>query len=180
GHVGTAFAQPYVFKWDTTWVPDQLPEGVRLVARVQNGAGVWSVTPVVSRLSLQRPGVSVRLLKAVEVDTYLGVRDGEEKDVEFEVPEGVARRATAARLALRTWHGWDGHHHPLRFNDTEMPIHGRDHFYDFDLLPVSAALVRPGTNELTIRSDTHHHMLEVLWPGPALIVRSESGRSAAD
>lgn len=172
-HVGTAYGEPFAFHWDTTWVPDQEPRRVKLVARVQNGAGIWSVTPMVNDLTLARRNVSVRLFKPEEVDTYLGVRDGEEKTIRFRLPETVVAAATSAKLPLRTWHGWDGHHEPLRFNGNPMPIRGRDHFYDFDLLDVPVKWLRSGDNSLIIRSQTDHHMLEVLWPGPALIIRSE-------
>jgi hypothetical protein len=62
-HVGTAWRQPYRVRWDTQWIPDQQPHSMRLVARVQDAGGIWSVTPVVDRLSLVRPGVSVRLYR---------------------------------------------------------------------------------------------------------------------
>jgi hypothetical protein len=37
--------------------------------------------------------------------------------------------------------------------------------------PIPVAELKAGPNRFTIHSDTKHHMLEVLWPGPAITVR---------
>jgi hypothetical protein len=171
-HVGTAWREPYAIRWDTHWVPDQSPHSVRLVARVQDSGGIWSVTPVVERLSLVRPGVSVTLYRAANLPERFGVRAGRRQTCTIPLPaSGPPQAGAEVVLSLRTWHGWDGHHHPLRLNDHELPIRGKNHHYDYDLLSVPAAALLRGENRLTIHSDTEHHMLEVLWPGPALIVR---------
>jgi hypothetical protein len=39
--------------------------------------------------------------------------------------------------------------------------------------------LRTGDNVFEVRSDTEHHMLEVLWPGPALIVRQHDASAKA-
>ena len=172
GHVGTDRDSPFELTWDTTWVPDQPPASVRLVARVQHADGLWTVSEPVERLTLERSGTHVTMVPAADVPQWFGVRDGERKSCRFTIPAEVPlARATDAALSLRTWHGWDGHHAPLRFNGHELPIGGADHHYDIDLRPLPLSSLRTGGNVLDIRSDTHHHMLEVLWPGPTLLIR---------
>jgi hypothetical protein len=171
-HVGTAWREPYEVIWNTRWVPDQAPGAIKIVARIQDSRGLWSVTPVVEGLSLERPNSSVRLYRASDVPERFGVRAGQSMKCAIPLPaDARLDRATQAVLALRTWHGWDGHHSPLRLNGQPLPIRGKNHHYDFDLLPVPVAMLRDGANRLGIHSDTEHHMLEVLWPGPALLVR---------
>jgi hypothetical protein len=160
--------------WNTRWVPDQPPGSVKLLARVQDNTGVWSVTEAVSGLSLVRNGSSVRMYPAIDVPERFGVRADHTGSCVIPLSSDAGGSAVEAVLALRTWHGWDGHHEPLALNGVMFPVSGKNHHYDFDLLPLPAGAARDGENLFEMSSKTEHHMLEVLWPGPALIVRYES------
>ena len=178
-HVGTVWRSPYELTWNTRHVPDQAAEGVRLVARVQDARGAWSVTEVVDRLSLVRAAESVRMYTANQVPTRCGVRAG--KSLALDIPiagEDEPRAIVEAALALRTWNGSDHMHQPLEFNGRRFAIGGKNHHYDFDLHALPPSLIRRGrssqtgeANRLVIRSETTEHALELLWPGPMLIVR---------
>lgn len=171
-HVGTIWKKPYQCVWNTHWVPDQKRAGVSLIARIQDSRGYWSVTKAVSGLSLERDDVSVRLYRARDVPEDFAVRVDETKECFFDIPKSHRiSQATEAVLHLRTWHGWDGHHEPLQINDHQMSVDGKNHFYDYDMLPFPPAALRNGENRFSIHSKTEHHMLEVLWPGPAVVVR---------
>jgi hypothetical protein len=172
-HVGTLWRQPYRTNWRTHWVPDQAPGGVSLVARVQDSRGYWFVTEIIKDLSLVRLGETVRIFPARGMTEDHGVRAGETKECFFDLPahESVAT-ITEAAIHFRTWHGWDGHHDPIQVNDHSMPVDGKNHFYDYDLLEVPPSALRAGENVFRVHSDTEHHQLEVLWPGPALVTRS--------
>ncbi|WP_372898728.1 hypothetical protein, partial [Stieleria sp.] len=171
-HVGTLWKQPYRLSWQTAWVPDQAPGNISLVARIQDSRGYWSVTEPVEQLSLHRPDHSVQLFAAADVPEDFGVRAGKTKSCTFLIPDSAPIHAsTEAVLHLRTWHGWDGHHEPLRINDHSFPVGGKNHFYDYDILAFPPSVLKHGVNTFTIHSETEHHMLEVLWPGPAIAVR---------
>jgi hypothetical protein len=170
-HVGTVTRAPWEVTWNTRWVPDQAPGSVKLRARIQNRGGVWFITAPVETLTLTRAG-RVVLYRAADVPEGFGVRSGNTKSCAIRIPHHAPLAiATEAVLALRTWHGWDGHHEPLDLNGYRFAIGGKNHHYDFDLKPIPTSVLRPGANELLISSKTEHHMLEVLWPGPALLVR---------
>lgn len=64
-----------------------------------------------------------------------------------------------------------------QLNGHRFPINGQNHHYDFDLLPFPAEKLRLGDNIFAIESDTEHHVLEVLWPGPALILKYRDANS---
>lgn len=172
-HAGTAWGLPYQITWDTTLVPDQKPGSIKLIARVLDGrSGLWSVSKIVQNLSLERKGVSVRLFKAPGVTKRFGVRNGGRLSCHIQVPPQLKlANVEEAYLALRTWHGWDGHHNPMQFNGRALKIEGIKHHYKFNLHPLAPDLLRTGANTLDFASDTKHHMLEVLWPGPALLIR---------
>jgi len=127
----------------------------------------------VSHLTLNRTDVAVTLCRAMEVPEDFAVRvDDETKTCFFDIPKSALNGSSEAALHLRTWHGWDGHHDALKINDYEMKIGGKNHFYDYDLLRFPADVLKPGRNTFTIHSTTEHHMLEVLWPGPAIVMRT--------
>lgn len=171
-HVGTAWRAPYDVIWATRWVPDQPAGGAKLVARVQDSRGAWTVTPVVGNLTLQRPGESVRVFRAAEIPPRLGVRNHATKACTIMLPPKEELAAIVeAGLHLRTWHGWDGHHQPFKLNDWVQPNGGKNHHYDYDIHVIPPAALRPGENVFTVSSETEEHMLEVHWPGPALTVR---------
>lgn len=170
-HVGTLLRRPYELTWDTRWVPDQEPGTVKLVARIQDSRGAWIITDVVDNLSLVRKGKSVRTFPASEFPEYFGVRNGARQSCVFDLGEVDPDQVIEAGMHLRTWHGWDEHHHPMQFNGHETLIRGKYHFFHYDILPISPSILRPGKNELAIASDTVHHTLEMLRPGPALTVR---------
>ncbi len=62
-------------------------------------------------------------------------------------------------------------HAPLKLNGETLPLEGKNHHYDADLVPVPVSILKTGENVFTIHSDTEEHMLEVLWPGPELVIR---------
>jgi hypothetical protein len=171
-HVGTAWRAPYQVTWDTRWVPDQQPRAVKLVARIMDSGGTWTVTRPVENLTLRRDGESVRLYRAGELPVRFGVRNRQVKSCAMAIPaEDDLSQVIEAGLHLRTWHAFDGHHHPFRLNDHSQPNGGKNHHYDYDIHLIPPGALRTGENVFTISSDTEHHMLEVHWPGPALTVR---------
>ncbi|MEM6688644.1 MAG: hypothetical protein AAF664_04400 [Planctomycetota bacterium] len=183
-HVGTIERMPYRLVWNTRWVPDQPAHSIALVARICDSRGYWRVTEPVTGLSLDRPHVAVKMYRPIGVPEDFSVRVGETKSCTFEIPKEVElSRARDAVMHLRTWHGWDAHHDPIRVNEYELPIGGNNHRYDDDLLQIPTEQLVAGTNQFAISSSTEHHMLEVLWPGPTLAVRfdvPERQESAGD
>jgi hypothetical protein len=117
----------------------------------------------------------VAVIHADDVPERFGVRVGRERSCTFQIPDDVSLSAAQqAVISLRTWHGWDGHHRPLQLNEYRLPIDGKNHHYDYDRLSIPPRLLKHGENTFRIHSDTEHHMLEVLWPGPTLLIRYSS------
>ena len=181
GHVGTVREAPYNLVWDTNWVPDQAEGGVRLVARIQDQSGLWMVTPIVDELSLVREEFSVRLFGVEALPPAFGVRAGSliARLSNIPLPEAEELEGVIeAGLHYRTWNGWDGFHEPFRLNNHLHDNEGRNHFYDHDLIPIPVGELNAGDNAFGIRSDYTGHALEVLTPGPALVIRFRKISSA--
>ncbi|MGB7327809.1 MAG: hypothetical protein WBD31_23225, partial [Rubripirellula sp.] len=173
-HVGTIDPSTTVRQlvWNTQWVPDQQPESMKLVARIHHGNGLIHVTEAVERLTLRREGWSVKQYRATDVPEVFSVRVGKSKSCNIPIDANVALdSATEAVLHYRTWEADDRHHKPFQLNGHQHKNHGNNHHYDYDLLPIPVSELQTGDNTFTISSDTKHHMLEVLWPGPAISIR---------
>lgn len=171
-HVGTLCAQPYQHIWNTHWVPDQQPGSIQLIARVQDAFGYWTVTEPITDLTLHRDDVSVKLYPATDVPEDFDVRVDETKSCNLPINRNHdLSNAIEAAVHLRTWHGDSRDHSPIRINDHSFPADGKNHHFDYDLIPIPTACLRTGENDFIIHSATEHHMLEILWPGPALVVK---------
>jgi len=176
-HVGTinASAGETELVWKTRWIPDQQPKAIRLIARVHSNDDLIFVTDTVESLSLRREGVSVKQYRAIDVPEAFSVRVGRAKSCNIPFPANAnLDSATEAVLHYRTWEAYDGHHEPFQLNGHPHLNNGKNHHYDYDLLPIPIAELKTGDNLFTIHSETEHHMLEVLWPGPAITVRYQT------
>ena len=186
GHVGTLVRPPlqktpYVIRWDTRYVPDQ-PEGtVKLVARIQDTEGRWYVTEAVEGLSLERENATVRLVPPQDVPEAFWVRDGGRSASRLHLPDDYdPARVEEVALHLRTW---NGHNHGTgtlaRIGDWTGALPGIDHNYAYTIYPLPPETFQPGENEVAFHSETHHHGVELLWPGPALTIRYREDGGAA-
>lgn len=177
-HVGTITSEPYEIIWDTKWVPDQIPKSIKLLARISDKQGLWYVTQAVEDLCLVRSDCSVKLYKASDVSERFSVRAGNTKKCKIAIPpEDDLNKAVESSMYLRTWHGFDKVHSDIKFNDWSMKAGGKDHHYAYNSHLVPISTLRNGDNVITFHSNTKGHGLEVLWPGPGLIVRYETSET---
>ena len=61
-------------------------------------------------------------------------------------------------------------------NGRPVPVAGAgNHDVLYSRRELDPRLLERGTNRIKLRSDTEHHGIEVLMPGPALMVRRRTG-----
>lgn len=177
-HVGTVTSAPFEVTWNTDLVPDQAPGSVKLIARIRDNNGIWFVTDEVPSLTLHRVGTSVKLYKPQGVPEKHWVRNGETKSSTVTIPAtDVLADAQYAKMLVATWNGIDGHStapHFTKVNGWTTPTYGQDHFYSFDVIDVPPTELLSHTNTITFHSQSMHHGIEILWPGPALLVRYDT------
>ncbi|RME67060.1 MAG: hypothetical protein D6781_13965 [Verrucomicrobia bacterium] len=177
-HIGTITRPPWRQRWDTTWLPDQPPGGIALVAHVRDARGVWTVTPVVDGLSLLRDGRSVTMHRPHRVMPFFWVRDGRVKSAVIPVPlDTELRSVRAARLHIRGWNLRNNEQAftPMRINTGPWLscVTGRDHGFSQHLFAIDPALLQAGDNLVSFTSSTRHHGAEILWPGPTLLLEHD-------
>lgn len=188
-HIGTKEGTPpYIFAWDTTWVPDQ-DQPVELMARIRGTNGVYYMTPAVS-VNFERDGRSVKMftVNPEDMEENFGVRDGRtRKDVPINVTMSNPRAdAGRARLVMSTWAGRPRYSSEPGYISTEIEFNGepiirttptssrqmgREYDYgdvELDLTAAALQTLTQGDNKFEMLSNRTGHAFEVHLPGPAL------------
>jgi hypothetical protein len=188
GHIGTATTSPFKRTWNTTWVPDQQAGGVSFKARIQGKNGVWYVTDIVDNITLDRSeGGSVKMYTASEVPQNFVVRimnNGNPRTRECKIIIADLDQAAEARFFHRTWNAADDDagrgtiELPLGINGNGFKTLGVNHFFALSSLSIPTGILVEGKNNITYTSNTSHHGIEVMWPGPAIMVRYNKGQSS--
>ena len=179
-HIGSAKIPPYQFVWHNQWIPDQEPASVAIMARIVDSNNVWFVTEIADSISFVRPeGISVKMFTAENIPKKFWVRAGEKKYCTITIDD--LSGATNAILKHRTWNGRDGGAGsggialPLIVNSWKGKVGGIDHNYYLSVVDVPLDELITGSNKIGYHSDTEHHGIEILWPGPAILVRYNEG-----
>jgi len=174
-HIGTITEAPFTVTWNTEFVPDQKERSIQLLARIQDENGCWYVTEVVDNLSLERAGASVKMYTAYDIPDKFWVRDGEKKGCKILIEN--LEQAGEALFLHRTWNGGKEEaavgikHKPVTINNWSAAAGGEEHFYALSEIKVPVEELLEGINNVWYESTTVHHGIEILWPGPAIIVR---------
>jgi len=171
-HVGTATWHPLAVSLSRYWMPDQEPGIIRLIARVQDEDGIWSVTEEVTGLSFEDVGYPIRLYRSYDVPTRFDVSiRSPRKSCHFVIPpeDYLANAGPKATLYIRTWNGDAGE---VSINgEWSCNTVGLGHFYSYQKLPFPTEVLHQGENTIEFHSEFEHHGMEILWPGPAVMVR---------
>ena len=183
GHIGTVANRPFKQVWDTEWVPDQEPGKIEFLARIKNKKGMWYVTKLVNNISLDRKGShSLKMFTPTEVPRPFWVRSndgGTPKTQTCLVAIPDLQGAAEARLFHRTWNAADDADargtvsHPLLVNGYGFKTFGKNHNFALSNVSIPVENLKEGQNFVSYSSNTTHHGIEILWPGPAIMVRYE-------
>jgi hypothetical protein len=171
-HVGRAESPPFEVIWDTSMLPTQ-ERAMALQAMVQRTDGLCYATPVCDGLSFPQDRPHVRLVACDALPRPFWSRAGKRQVAAMTLPADLDRVARA-QLLVKVWDGGagtvrdsctlNGHPYPV--------ISGRAvHDVVFTRAEVDVSHLRPGANEIAVHSDTDHHGIEVLLPGPCLLLR---------
>lgn len=176
GHLGSIAEAPFNLAWDTRMIPTQTDVAVRALVTFHDRPGLIYRTPAAVGLNIQeRPNAIVTLHYAAELPAPFWVRDGQRKTCVIELDHDPSTIENA-ELHVVAWTGGAGtikdyftlNGHPLQVAE------GEDHRTVYSRIPIAPELLRRGPNEISLSSNTTHHGIEILLPGPALVVRSRT------
>ncbi|MCA9190381.1 MAG: hypothetical protein KDB03_01410 [Planctomycetales bacterium] len=199
GHIGTVYEAPYEIIWDVSMLPAQdnaqvcalvelTNEGeslARELSRQQAGDRYWKsrslfvqTAPANVPTVRHPPGVFVQRLSAQDLSIPFWSRAGRVRGCTFLLPvpmESLER----AMLQTCIWDGGRGeveNYFQLNGQPLEVASNGSHSvIYTSHSIPVD--WLRDGRNKIQLLSDTEHHGIEVLYPGPELTIRYQSNDS---
>ncbi|MEW6304578.1 MAG: hypothetical protein AB1705_13970 [Verrucomicrobiota bacterium] len=172
--IGSATNAPFQTAWDMTMLPAQSDMQVRAVVRFREPSGLSYVTPPTRGLRTpERPQARVALYSARNIPPQFWSRAGRKVMTDIHVEDDPAD-IISAELHVVVWDGGAGKvKEYFTLNDHPFPVAGGGkHDTIYSRLRVDPKILKRGANQIVVHSDTEHHGIEVLLPGPALVVRS--------
>jgi hypothetical protein len=174
GHLGTALETPFAGEWDLSMLPEQKDMQVRAMVRFRERPDLVYLTAPTGGLSvLERRGVRVTSHAPTDLPRPFWSRAGLKREctIDLDLEPGLIERA---ELYVVVWDGGTGtvkEYFTLNGHPLSVVGAGRhDTLYSRTLIPPQ--WLRRGANRIELLSDTEHHGIEVLLPGPELVVRS--------
>lgn len=170
--IGSASKPPFAVKWNTFMIPSQ-PEPMAIRAAVHLKGGIHYITDTLDNLTFSPNRSRVEMYKCSSMPVPFWSRNSHDKKAVIELPKDISS-LQRAWLMIKIWDGGEGKvKEPFKINGHPYSITSRRAVHDvvFTIAEVKPAHLRPGKNQITLLSDTEHHGIEVLLPGPVLIAR---------
>lgn len=171
--LGAAHSAPFAVNWDTRLTPGTTA-AVRALVHFREAPGIVFETPVRNGVRLPKTeGATVTCVLPGRLPTPFWSRAGQKREAVIEIAEAPGK-LVRAQLHIAVWDGGRGSvKHPFRLNGEPVEVCGsgkHDVIYSVRDLPPELLKRR---NAVELLSDTDHHGIEVLLPGPALMLRHE-------
>jgi hypothetical protein len=171
-HIGQATSPPFALSWDTSMIPSQ-SEPMAIKALVHLKGGFNYQTEVLDGFVFPTYRNIVELYKCDVLSKPFWSRASNLRTAIINLPRDPAN-ANSARLMVRVWDGGEGTvKEPFKINGHPYSITSGEAIHDliFTNVEVDIKHLKAGENTLTLLSDTEHHGIEVLLPGPCLVLR---------
>ncbi|MCA9198184.1 MAG: PQQ-dependent sugar dehydrogenase, partial [Planctomycetales bacterium] len=174
GMLGTATSAPFTVDWNTDLLPAQRNVQIRaFIYFVDQPTLVYRTERTEPQTISPRVDSYVKHVYANDLPRPFWSRAGK-KLVCTLVLEEDPELIQEARLHVITWTGGAGTVKDyFTLNGHPLPVaEGANHQVEYSQLPVDRSLLRKGVNTIELMSDTSHHGIEVLLPGPMLAIRA--------
>lgn len=175
--LGGASESPFVLNWDTTMIPAQTSVAVKAYIRFKGHPELLYETPVMRQLEIvEKLNRQVSIHHAEKLPNPFASRAGKKIkcNILLDVEPAYIERA---ELNIATWTAESGgvsDYFTLNGHHFAVADAKDGHQVNYVTLPVDPELLRKGSNEIVLHSDSKHHAIEVFLPGPALIIRSRT------
>ena len=170
---GSATNAPFEASWDIAMLPAQKNVAVRALVRFRDVPRLVFVTAATTALTIpDRDHANVALFTSHDLPTSFWSRANNKKTCHITLDVDPAKIERAELLTVTWTGGAGGVKDYFTLNEKNFPVaEGSKHIPVFTRLPVEPSLLRRGENIIELLSDTEHHGIEVIYPGPALMVR---------
>jgi hypothetical protein len=178
-HMGTYPGPPFLFKWNSEWLPDQ-DEAIKIAAFIHRNDGYIYMTEMVDSLKLERYWISVELCKPYRRPKGWFTRNGEFEE-RFQI-KGDLKKAVDAKMVFRTWS--PGYFNGIYINDfLVFTKEGPKYDYFEHHIPIEdLSVLKQGENKLkTGKTPLYQgqmvHGVEVQWPGIMLLIKYHTNQT---
>ena len=171
--LGTARGPSFSATWDLAMLPAQNSMAVRALVRFKGRPDLAYVTLETGGLRVpERYQVQVELVPAHDLPVPFWSRANRTRSCAIAL-DADPTRIERAELHVVVWDGGAGAVNDyFTINGRPIPVAGTGkHDVIYTRCELNPQLLKRGSNRIELRSDTEHHGIEVLMPGPALVVR---------
>ncbi|MEW6236362.1 MAG: hypothetical protein AB1656_13325 [Candidatus Omnitrophota bacterium] len=171
--IGSAHSAPFAAKWNASMLPTQKGMAVRAIVHFKNHRDLVYITPPLDGITSPiRTGCDVDIYYSHDLPKPFWSRANKSASCSIDV-DADRSRVERAELHVAIWDGGRGEtKNPFTLNGHPLEAVGEGkHDVIYRVLPIDPAIVKNGPNRIELLSSTEHHGIEVLLPGPALIVR---------
>lgn len=171
--LGTATEAPFSLIWDTSMLPDQANVQVKAFVRFKGYPDLVYETRPTGGLNFENHNVSIHHVDTLPTPFWSRAGRKIEAGIDLNIDPKTIQRA---ELHVVAWTGGPGEIQDyFTLNGVSLPVaEGHDHQVHYSSIPIEPSHLRNGRNEITLLSDTEHHGIEILRPGPALIIKTAS------
>jgi hypothetical protein len=171
-----AMHPPFSIMWDTKMLKAQKNVAVHAVVHFRDIPNLVYKTPYTTGLYIPQRGSSLVTQHMAENQPKpFWSRAGHQRECQIILAEAPDKIEQAV-FHIVIWDGGAGAvQNPSCINGHTLPIVGSGaHDVIYKRMAIDPALLKQGENVITLLSDTEHHGIEVLRPGPCLFVRWRS------
>ncbi len=170
--IGSSVDAPFSVNWDTQMLPEQT-HALAFSAELTLHNGLKYRTPVREGIQFGDRPYSVQLIHCSNLPAPFWSRAGQKREATFQLDLDT-QQIEQAWLGVRIWDGGEGDvDHPFLLNNYPYTITSGQAIHDlvFTEIAVDPRHLRTGENKFTLCSDTEHHGIEILLPGPCIKIK---------
>lgn len=174
GHIGSITGAGKL-KWSTKMLIAQEDVAVRAVVTFKGNSKLSFETKATLIDIPMRKNEFVSVIKSENVPSPFWSRAGNLKTCTLKL-ETDPKNIQEAELHVVIWDGGAGEvKEYFKLNNSFLPILDGKSSHDlfYRILKIDPSQLKKGENKIELLSDTHHHGIEIILPGPALVIRGK-------
>ncbi len=171
-NIGTITEPPFEISWDISMIPDQNDIAISALIKFKEIQSISCLISSPDKLKTPNRGNLINLYSSNNLPKPFWSRANNKKTCNIEL-DIKSDQIEKAEMHVVLWDGGQGTiGEPFKLNDFPISVTGNGrHDVLYRIVDIDPKLLRKGSNEISLLSDTDHHGIEILLPGPALMIR---------